>query len=114
MTPHTLRTRLNRSISQLIGWFFGTFWALLGAFALPRPYDRTGCALALVVALIILVMLWRSDPDSIVLVLHSISAWLGKRMLLLQHVLCCNSNIGGIHHGPHFGRDLQEASGESL
>jgi hypothetical protein len=62
MTSHTLRTRLIRSISQLIGWFFGTFWALLGAFALPRPYDRIGCALALVFALIFLVKLWRYAP----------------------------------------------------
>lgn len=64
MTSHTFRTRLIRSISQLIGWFFGTFWALLGAFALPRRYDRIGCALALLIALIFLVRLWRYEPPA--------------------------------------------------
>jgi hypothetical protein len=64
MTSRTLRTRLIRSISQLIGWSFGTFWALLGAFALPRPYNRTGCALALIIALIFLARLWRYEPPT--------------------------------------------------
>jgi hypothetical protein len=62
MTSLTVRTRLLRSLSRLIGWFFGTFWALLGAFALPRPYNRVGCALAVVIALIFLVRLWNQDP----------------------------------------------------
>jgi apolipoprotein N-acyltransferase len=65
MTSQTFRTRLTRSISRLIGWFFGIFWALLGAFALPRPYVRTGCAFALVIALIFLVRLWRSKPPTL-------------------------------------------------
>jgi hypothetical protein len=64
MTSQIFRTRLTRSISRLIGWFFGTFWALLGAFALPRPYVRTGCALAFIVALIFLVRLWRYEPPT--------------------------------------------------
>ncbi len=64
MRPHTVRTRLIRGVSQLIGWFFGTFWALLGAFALPHPYQRTGCALALVIALIFLARLWRYEPPT--------------------------------------------------
>jgi hypothetical protein len=62
MMQPTLRTRLLRSLSRLIGWFFGAFWALLAAFALPRPYDRVGCALAVVIALIFLVRLWRYEP----------------------------------------------------
>ena len=61
MTPHTLRTRLIRSISRLIGWFFGSFWAVLGAFALPRPYDRIVCALAFMIALIFLFRLWKHE-----------------------------------------------------
>jgi hypothetical protein len=48
----------------LIGWFFGTFWALLGAFALPHPYDSAGCALAVFIALIFLVRLWRYEPPA--------------------------------------------------
>ena len=62
MTHHTFRTRFIRSLSRLIGWFFGSFWAALAGFALPRPYDRIGCALALVVALIFLVRLWNHEP----------------------------------------------------
>ncbi len=62
MTLHTLRTRVARSISRLIRWFFGAFWALLGAFALPRPYDRAGCALAVVIALIFLLRLLKYEP----------------------------------------------------
>ncbi|WP_263377860.1 hypothetical protein [Granulicella paludicola] len=64
MTFHTPRTRLVRNISRLIGWLFGTFWALLGASALPRPYDRTGYILALVIALIFLVRLRRQEPTT--------------------------------------------------
>jgi hypothetical protein len=64
MSQPTFRTRLLRSLSRLIGWVFGTFWALLGAFALPRPYDRAGCALAVIVALIFLVRLWRYEPPT--------------------------------------------------
>jgi hypothetical protein len=56
--------RLLRSLSRLIGWLFGTFWALLGAFALPRPYHRAGCALAVVIAFIFLVKLWRYEPPT--------------------------------------------------
>jgi hypothetical protein len=64
MTSQIFRTRLTRSISRLIGWFFGTFWALLGSFALPRPFVCTGCAFALVIALIFLVRLWRYEPPT--------------------------------------------------
>ena len=64
MTPPTPRTRLFRSLSRLIGWFFGAFWALFGAFALPRPYNRTGCALAVVIALIFLLSLWKREPPT--------------------------------------------------
>ena len=62
MTSCSLRTRLIRSLSRIIGWFFGAIWALLGAFALPRPYDRGGCALAVVMALIFLARLWSYEP----------------------------------------------------
>jgi hypothetical protein len=64
MAFHTLRTRLVRSISRLIGWFFGAFWALLAAFALPHPYDRVGFALAVLVAFLFLVKLWRYKPPA--------------------------------------------------
>jgi len=64
MTPQTLRTRLLRSLSRLIGWSFGTFWALLGAFALPHPYDRAGCALGLVIAVIFLARLWKNETPA--------------------------------------------------
>jgi predicted DNA repair protein MutK len=37
---------------------------LLGVFALPRPYDRIGSALALAIALIFLVRLWRHEPPT--------------------------------------------------
>jgi hypothetical protein len=59
MMQTTFGTRLLRSLSRLIGWFFGTFWALLGASALPNPYDRAGFAIALIIAIIFLVRLWR-------------------------------------------------------
>ena len=64
MSQPTLRTRLLRSLSRLIGWLFGTFWALLGAFALPRPYDRAGCALVVIIALLFLAKLWRYKPPT--------------------------------------------------
>ena len=53
-----------RNISRLIGWFFGAFWALLGAFALPRPYDLAGCALAVVISLIFLARLSRTEAPT--------------------------------------------------
>jgi hypothetical protein len=56
------RTRFLRNISRLIGWIFGTFWAMLGAFALPRPYNRVGCVLAAIIAILFLVVLWRREP----------------------------------------------------
>ena len=62
MAPHTLWKHLIGSISQLIGWLFGTFWAVLAASALPRPYDRSGYVLAVAMALIFLVRLWRYEP----------------------------------------------------
>jgi hypothetical protein len=64
MPESTLRTRFLRSLSRLIGWFFGTFWALLGAFALPRPYNRIGCAVAVVIALFFLVRVWRVEQSN--------------------------------------------------
>lgn len=62
MMQAALRTRLHRNLSRLIGWFFGIFWALLAASALPRPYDRIGCALAAITAIIFLGRLWRYEP----------------------------------------------------
>jgi hypothetical protein len=56
------RTRLRRSLPRLIGWFFGTFWALLGSFGVPRPYVRAGCVFAILMALIFIVRLWRFEP----------------------------------------------------
>jgi hypothetical protein len=56
--------RLLRSISQLIGWLFGTLWALIGASALPRPHDRAGGVLALILALVFLARLWRHEPPT--------------------------------------------------
>jgi hypothetical protein len=64
MMQPTFGARLLRSLSRLIGWFFGTFWALLGALALPHPYDRAGCAFAAILALIFLVRLWRYEPPA--------------------------------------------------
>ena len=61
MTSQLFRTRLLRKISQLIGWVFGTFWALIGAFALPSPYDHAGCVLVVVLGLVFLVRLWRYE-----------------------------------------------------
>ena len=62
MTFNTLRVRLIGRLSRLIGWFFGGFWALLGASALPHPYDRAGCALAVVIGLIFFGKLWGYEP----------------------------------------------------
>jgi hypothetical protein len=62
MTQRTVRSNFVQNLSRLIGWFFGTFWALLGAFALPRPSNRAGCAVAMVIALVFLVRLCRSAP----------------------------------------------------
>jgi hypothetical protein len=59
MKQPTFGTRLLQKLSRLIGWFFGAFWALLGASALPHPYDRFGFAIALLIALIFLLRLWR-------------------------------------------------------
>jgi hypothetical protein len=64
MTSHTLRTRLHRNLSRLIGWFFGAFWATLGALALPRPYNYIGCVLAAAIAIMFLVKLWRYEPKT--------------------------------------------------
>lgn len=59
------RSRLPlRNLSRLIGWVFGTFWALLAAIALPTPYDRGGYALAVVIALIFLLRLWKYEPNA--------------------------------------------------
>jgi hypothetical protein len=64
MPSQTLRARLLQKLSRLIGWFFGTFWSLLGASALPRPYDRIGSVLAAVIAIIFLARLWRNEPPA--------------------------------------------------
>jgi hypothetical protein len=64
MTSHPFRTRLRRNLSRLIGWFFGAFWATLGALALPRPYEDIGCVLAALTAIIFLMRLWRYKPNA--------------------------------------------------
>jgi hypothetical protein len=64
MMRPTLRKRLLRSLSRLIGWFFGTFWALLGASALSTSYVRAGYALAAVTALIFLARLWKNAAQA--------------------------------------------------
>jgi hypothetical protein len=64
MMPAALGTRLLRNLSRLIGWIFGTYWALLGAFALPRRYDSIGCALVVVIAILFLVRLWKHEPST--------------------------------------------------
>jgi hypothetical protein len=64
MMQPTFGMRLLQRLSRLIGWCFGMFWALLGASALPHPYDRAGRVVAVVVALVFLVRLWRSEPSA--------------------------------------------------
>ena len=62
MMQATLRTRFLQKLSQLVGWFFGVFWAMLGASALPRFYDRIGYALAAGLAIMFFRRLWRYEP----------------------------------------------------
>lgn len=64
MMQPTHSRRALRNLSRLIGWVFGTFWALLAAVALPTPSDRGGYALAVVIALIFLIRLWKYEPNA--------------------------------------------------
>jgi hypothetical protein len=77
MTHHTLRKRLIKEKSRLIGWCFGIFWALLGAFAVARPYNRIGCVVAVIIALIFLFRLWKHEaPTDVARPLFKTSAYL--------------------------------------
>ena len=64
MKQFAQQARLGSKVSQLIGWFFGTLWALLGVSALPRPYDRIGCGVAIAVGLPFLARLWRHESPA--------------------------------------------------
>jgi hypothetical protein len=63
MMQPTFGTRFFQNISRLIGWFFGTCWALLAAFSLAHPYARGGCLLATLIALLFLIRLWKHQPQ---------------------------------------------------
>lgn len=44
----------------MIGWFFGTLWAIIAVSALPHSNAGAGCAVGVILACLFLLRLWRA------------------------------------------------------